>query len=75
MQTEKENGIGIDLEDAEAFLNQYNEDSKLFFYIQVMVMLFKIDKIELEKLNTILNTCADINYLTQMEDHVLFKVI
>ena len=75
MQTEKENGIGIDLEDAEAFLNQYNEDSKLFFYIQVMIKLFKIDKIELEKLNTILNTGADINYLTQMEENVLFKVI
>ena len=40
-----------------------------------MIKLFKIDKIELEKLNTILNTGADINYLTQMEENVLFKVI
>ena len=58
-------------------MQQYDKDSKLFFYIQVIVKLFKIDKIEPEKLNTLLSrgTNININYETEKKENVLFKVI
>jgi hypothetical protein len=77
LKIEGQNYKIMNLNDAEEFLQQYDKDSKLFFYIQVIVKLFKIDKIEPEKLNTMLSrgTNIDVNYETENKENVLFKVI
>ncbi len=47
--------------------------SDLFFYVQVIVKIFKIEP-DTKLMDTILSNGAEINYLSEYKENVLFKV-
>ena len=64
-----EENTQIDLDDTE---KKYS-DSDLFFYIQVIVRLLKKEP-DTKLIDEILKNGANINYLTEYNENVLFKV-
>jgi hypothetical protein len=47
--------------------------SDLFYYVQVIVKIFKIEP-DIKLMDTILSYGAEINYLNEYKENVLFKV-